>query len=193
MDLLVRCLEQSILSNGGAYDGDESHGTIRTRNNWPNKHKVVGNSSTENFGFRSKTYTIYHHINMGESFCFFANLPCPLPQYHRIANSVMSGCHSFKVSGFFCILKKPSELGVNNVPNSWAVTFHWIESWWSFFLGILISWLNEIIPVYMGSFCHPLYQPLNQPGWKDHCSARKLAMKKSTAKKNRVWFHECLH
>ena len=79
MDLLVRCLEQSskhILSNGGAYDGDESPWYNPNKKNWPNKHKVVGNSSTENFGFRSKNYTIYHHINMGESFCFFTNLPC---------------------------------------------------------------------------------------------------------------------
>lgn len=34
----------------------------------------------------------------------------------------------------------------------------------------------------MGRKSHPLYF-VNQPGWKDHCSARKLVMKKSTGKK----------
>ena len=66
----------------------------------------------------------------------------PVPQYHRIANSIMSGCHSFKVSGFFCILKKPPELGVNNVPNSWAVKFHWILVD-VFILGNPYNWLMK--------------------------------------------------
>ena len=109
----------------------------------------------------------------------------PVPQYHRIANSIMSGCHSFKVSGFFCILKKPPELGVNNVPNSWAVKFHWILVD-VFFWGILITglWNNPCNTWVAGVIPHINHSTNRVKG--STCSARKLGWWRNLLGKNRV-------
>ena len=117
MNLLVRCLEQSskhILSNGGAYDGNE-YPMVQSEKKKadPTNTKVVATSSTKKLFVSLQEFTPFTITSTwGNRFAtlwFWLRIPGSKalpPRTHR-TNLVMSGRHSFKVSGFFCVLKPP--------------------------------------------------------------------------------------